>query len=288
MPVVEEPSLTPSEDGPSTIGSSANGSPPHRESDREELEGYPSNYQAGRGRRVQVTGRGRERFDRAKRATFLEWFAATCNAQLAARQAGVNYRTPYRTRMRDAAFAEAWDLALEQGYARIEAKLLEMQFEQASGEAAEFDGGFVPEVRDAAGPLHHPSPNSISACSQHAGSSAPPPRSGEDFKEVLADPAMAMQLLRQYRGEVMRLRARRAPSPSASPGDAGRLASDAEVRRALVKGLKAFGVRVTAEDLRGDEESPPLRGHSTDPAGSMEPLGPLRPDPSSPKGGEAS
>src|SRR3990170_4115307 len=70
------------------------------------LESDPSNYQAGRGRRVQVTERGRERFDKVKRATFLEWFAATCNAQLAAREAGGNYRTPYRTRMRDTAFAE--------------------------------------------------------------------------------------------------------------------------------------------------------------------------------------
>jgi hypothetical protein len=234
---------------PSTIPSSGNGPPPRS---GEELGSDPSNYQAGRGRRVQVTGRGRERFDKGKRATFLEWFAATCNATLAAAKAGVNYRTPYRTRMRDAAFAEAWDQALEQGYARLEAKLLEMQFEQASGEAEEFDGGFVPDAPDAR----------------------------------LIDPAMAMQLLRQYRAEVMRLRARRASSPSSSPGDAGRLASDAEVRRALVKGLKAHGVRVTAEDLAG--ESPPLRGHSIDPDGSPEPLSPLRPDPSPAKGGGAS
>ena len=38
---------------------------------------------------------------------------------------------------------------------------------------------------------------------------------------------------------------------------AGRWASDAELRRALAKSLKAFGVRLTKEDLRA-EGAPPV------------------------------
>lgn len=191
----------------------------------------PSNLQAGRGRRVQVTSRGRARFDKRKRRIFLEWFAATCNAQLAARKAGVNYRTPYRTRMNDAAFAEAWDRALEQGYARLEAKLLEAQFRQASGEVEEFHPAFG--VRD--------DPPSHEATADKADG-------------ALTDPSMAFQLLRQHKPEVMRMRGSRGAVASG-----GRLASDAEVRRALVQGLRAFGIRVTKEDLTGDDEAPPPR-----------------------------
>jgi hypothetical protein len=50
-----------------------------------------------------------------------------------------------------------------------------------------------------------------------------------------------------------------------------RLASDAEVRRALVKSLRAFGVRVTAKDLRAqsvrgkDEQGDECDGPSTIP-----------------------
>jgi hypothetical protein len=204
---------------------------------REELEGDPTNYQAGRGRRVQVTGRGRERFDKGKRKVFLEWFAATCNAKLAAAKAGVNYRTPYRARMNDAAFAEAWDLALEQGYARIEAGLLEMQFRDAVGEPDGFDGAFEASVG-----VENPST---------ALSAVPLPRESGGG-EVLSDPTMAMQLLRQHRPEVMRLRRDRAAPGSLPRG----MASDAEVRRALAQALRAFGVRVTREDMMGDEEAP--------------------------------
>ena len=197
----------------------------------------PSNLQAGRGREMQVTSRGRERFDSGKRRIFLEWFAATCNAQLAARKAGVNYRTPYRTRMNDAAFAEAWDRALEQGYARLEAKLLETQFRQASCEVEAFDGGFGVDGGEVPGP------------STTADAAVPLPTAArQGGAEELTDPSMAFQLLRQHKPEVARIRGARA-----SGGSDGRLASDAEVRRALAKSLRAFGVRLTAEDFKPDE-----------------------------------
>src|SRR5438309_8510321 len=42
-----------------------------------ELGAELSDYQAGRNRRVQVTRRGWNRFDAAKKKVFLKWFAAT-------------------------------------------------------------------------------------------------------------------------------------------------------------------------------------------------------------------
>jgi hypothetical protein len=165
-----------------------------------------------------VTKRGWNRFDAAKRKLFLKWFAATANAAQSARLAGVAKSTVYDHRMKDGRFAEAWDRALEQSYARIEAKVVEMQFEQAAGAPIEFDGSFEPP-------------------------DAP-----------LVDLDMAMQLLKQHKAEVTRIRGERGDRPgrkkAVPPFERERLASDAEVRRALVKSLRAFGARVTAEDLR--------------------------------------
>src|SRR3954447_6408087 len=183
-----------------------------------------SDYQAERNRRVQVTRRGWNRFDQAKKKVFLKWFAATANARESARRAGVGYSTVFDHRMDDARFSEAWDRALDQGYARLEATNLQMQFEQAAGPPLEFDGAFEPP------------------------------------ESRLVDPVMAMQLLKQHKAEVARIRAERAQRDD--PPRRGRvkrvpihererLASDAEVQRALVRSLKAFGVRVTKEDLAG-------------------------------------
>lgn len=190
-----------------------------------ELGSELADFQAGSGRKLQLAKRGWNRFDARRQKIFLEWFAATCNAKEAARRAGVAYSTVYRHRMNDARFAENWDRALEQGYARLEAKLLQAQFESVAGDAIEFDGAFEPD-------------------------DAPDP--------ALVDPQMAMMLLRQHRSEVERIRAATRPpanrSGSKASFDRPRLASDADVRRALVKSLRAFGVRVTAEDMRGDPD----------------------------------
>lgn len=191
-----------------------------------------SDFQAGCNRRVQLTKRGWNRFDAARRKVFLKWFAATANTAESARRAGVGKSTVSDHRMKDARFAEAWDRALEQGYARLEAKILEMQWEQAAGEPIDFDGSFEPP-------------------------DAP-----------LVDLAMALQILKQHKAEVARIRAER-DARLAEGGRTGRrrkktpihererLASDAEMRRALVKSLKAFGVRVSAEDLKGGKPPHP-------------------------------
>ena len=203
--------------------------PPHfvRSPSPSELGEDLSDYQAGSNRRVQLTRRGWNRFDAEKRKLFLKWFAATANAAQSARLAGVAKSTVFAHRMKDGRFAEAWDRALEQGYARLEAKALEMQFEQAAGDPIEFDGAFDPP-------------------------DAP-----------LVDFDKAMMLLKQHKSEVTRIRGERVLRQAQDErGISGRrkkktpicererLASDAEMRRALVKSLKAFGVRVTKDDLR--------------------------------------
>jgi hypothetical protein len=67
---------------------------------------------------------GRKLFDAKRKVIFLEWFAATCNVKLSAEQADICYHTAFKHRREDSAFAEAWDEALAQGYAALEAGLL--------------------------------------------------------------------------------------------------------------------------------------------------------------------
>lgn len=98
---------------------------------------------AGKHRHVQEARVGeRKLFDAARRKVFLEWFAATANVKMSAGQAGVCYQTVFKHRMKDAAFAAAWDEALAQGYARVEAKMLETK-----GTPIEIDGDLdAPEL----------------------------------------------------------------------------------------------------------------------------------------------
>jgi len=142
-------------ENPSTIGSAANGPPPHREGDGAELRVSPN-----KNRLVQVRrAGGRKLFDGERKAVFLEWFAATCNAKLSAERAGVCYQTVFKHRMKDPGFAATWDEAIEQGYARIEARLVQ------------------------------------EACPL---SPTPLPRGGEGLDEKF-DPELAMQLLREHK-----------------------------------------------------------------------------------------
>lgn len=151
-------------------------------------------------RRVQAarTG-GRKLFDRAAQAAFLEWFAATCNLAWSAEQAGFNYKTVLRHRMNDPDFADGWDRALAQGYARLEAKRLETKRREAPiGIEGDLD---APEMDD-------------------------------------MDPARMDAILREFgRSKAGERKGGRPPT----------VATNAEVRAALVKRLAAFGVRVDEE-----------------------------------------
>lgn len=67
---------------------------------------------------------GKRWSDRTERV-FLELLAATCNVRLAAREIGFSSTAIYKRRMRYPAFAALWAQAMEHGYARIEAQLVE-------------------------------------------------------------------------------------------------------------------------------------------------------------------
>lgn len=69
--------------------------------------------------------------------TFLEELAATCNVKAAAHVAGFSTVAVYRRRMKHAGFAEAWAMAIEQGYARLEAMLVERATDSLSRRAVE-------------------------------------------------------------------------------------------------------------------------------------------------------
>ncbi|MBC7986394.1 MAG: hypothetical protein H7X93_06945 [Sphingomonadaceae bacterium] len=64
------------------------------------------------------------KFTEARKDKFLAHFAGTCDARGAAAAAGVDHSTVYKHRTRHADFREAWQEALETGYARLEAELV--------------------------------------------------------------------------------------------------------------------------------------------------------------------
>jgi hypothetical protein len=74
------------------------------------------------GRRWQAQRMRRNQFSRERKEVFLAHFAATCDVTASAAAAGVCESTVYAHRRSDPAFAAAWDEALEQGYARLEAE----------------------------------------------------------------------------------------------------------------------------------------------------------------------
>lgn len=83
-------------------------------------------------------------------AKFLDHLAATCNVTASAAATGFSGAALYQRRRRDPAFAERWQAALDQGYARIEELLVRRATETLEGHVAD-PGTPIPEmnVRDA-------------------------------------------------------------------------------------------------------------------------------------------
>ncbi len=157
---------------------------------------------SGNHRLVQVARPGaRKLFDARRRGVFLEWFAATCNAKLSCEKAGITQKTAFRHRRKDPAFAVAWEEALQQGYAALEASLV------AEALASSADEEEPP----------HPA---------HAPHESPSPARGEglSFEQRMA-------VLREYRrsdgGRGPRGLGKSAPVP-------GRIATAEEVETALI------------------------------------------------------
>lgn len=83
------------------------------------------------GGKLQVANTGRVLFGKERQGIFIEHLAATCNVLRSAEAAGVTPQCVYKKRMRDVSFREAWFQALEQGYARLEAIMLERALRSA-------------------------------------------------------------------------------------------------------------------------------------------------------------
>ena len=92
----------------------------------------------GRGVRQDKNGgsqviRAEARWTGKSQALFLNSLATDANVRAAAEAAGFSTTTVYKHRRLDAGFAAAWEAALNQGYARVEAWLLETAAAGLSG-----------------------------------------------------------------------------------------------------------------------------------------------------------
>ena len=85
----------------------------------------PTEIRGGNKRPVQVRKAQRGFFTEEKRQIFLDHLAACCNVKAAAAAAEISVSAVYDTRRREPGFAQAWDEAMEIGYATLEALLIE-------------------------------------------------------------------------------------------------------------------------------------------------------------------
>lgn len=87
---------------------------------------------AGRHGPQRVRSRGRRWSDRAEKR-FLDHLAATANVMASAEACGFTPQAVYVRRRKDAAFRQRWDVALAQGYAHVEALLVQRAIEALEG-----------------------------------------------------------------------------------------------------------------------------------------------------------
>ncbi len=175
--------------------------------------------QPNKHRTLQLTRPGKRKlFGKTAKKDFLEWFAATANLGWSARQAGFNYKTVLRHRMNDAAFAEAYDRALRQGYARLQGQLLETEIAEGAEAPIGIEGDRdVPEMQK-------------------------------------MDPDRAILLLREH-GRYLAGKGAGA-GEARKQGRRPRVATAEEVRVAMAKALAAFGKRVRAMGYRVPDDPP--------------------------------
>ena len=89
---------------------------------------------SGGGKRVQIARARLKQWTPRVEERFLATLAATCNVKAACAEVGLTAASAYNHRKRWRAFAERWDEAVEIGYARLEAGLLEHAGNMLSGE----------------------------------------------------------------------------------------------------------------------------------------------------------
>lgn len=95
----------------------------------------------GRNRLVHVRRERADALTAVKRQRFLDVVAATANVKRGAAAAGAAPASFYRLRHRSASFAAAWDRAVRDGYAALEAKLLARALSEDGQEPGDGDRG---------------------------------------------------------------------------------------------------------------------------------------------------
>lgn len=86
-------------------------------------------------------------WDPATTLAFMDALIDTCNASEAARAVGRSRAGAYRRRAADPAFREAWDAAIEMGYAEIELMLMRAALHGVESEEVTTDGEGVVKAR---------------------------------------------------------------------------------------------------------------------------------------------
>ncbi len=96
-----------------------------------------------------ISSRGRRWTDEAEEI-FLDSLGASCNVTLSAKATGFSREAIYKRRRRDPRFAERWQAALAQGYARLEAALVKAAIDTMEGNTPDPDSPIpTMSVRDA-------------------------------------------------------------------------------------------------------------------------------------------
>lgn len=83
------------------------------------------------------------KWTKRRMALFLDYLAEYCNVTAALKYAGMASSSLYRKRRECAAFRRAWDEALETGYARLEAELLNRALSGEEKQVLNRDGEIV-------------------------------------------------------------------------------------------------------------------------------------------------
>jgi hypothetical protein len=184
---------------------------------------------------------GRKLFGAAARKVFLDWFSGTGNLSWAAKEAGVHYRTVLRHRMEDAEFRAAYDLAEAQSIPRLRAWLAQAKEE----EARRLETGAGGEGLEPGG---DPAPENLSVEQTM--------RMVEGWEKRQARGGASAGSGEAAYGPV-------GPGQGRGLGRVPTVASNDEVRDALVKRLRAFGIRVMAERGAGSPSTSLRTGFDT-------------------------
>jgi hypothetical protein len=203
----------------------------------------------------------RRLFDAKRKERFLRYFCGGANLSWAARKVGVHYRTVLRHRATDPVFGAAYDLAEAQSVPRLRAWLAEAKEEEEQ------------RLTDAA---------------LGEGDEDEEDEPGGDIAPARLTVEQAMQFLRDHeQAQARRDKAARAPGGGGRPVS---VASNEEVRDALIRGLKAHGMRVREELARrnggGDPPSHEVSADKGPESSSEGPAPPAPPPPCPPGDGE--